>query len=178
MNVFQSAAESQLNGLDLWRWKPQARTGLRSASSGEAAPCTWPGPARSNKSNRRPPRAEGQSDPDGGGVMWQQIFTEQKLVQRKKRKRENDFGRTFLKLCWVVIGWLPPLAFPASNTDSRYTLFTYMTIFTLHWLEEQRCSVRFSSWTQQSGNALLFGKRISVLAKGNMAGKGSDVRVL
>lgn len=59
----------------------------------------------------------------GEGRRWQSCAEE-----------KDDFGRTFLKLCWVMIGWLPPLPFPVTDTDSRYTSFTYLTIFTLYWL--------------------------------------------
>lgn len=71
----------------------------------------------------------GHSYPDrreekrGEGRRWQSCAEE-----------KDDFGRTFLKLCWVMIGWLPPLPFPVTDTDSRYTSFTYLTIFTLYWL--------------------------------------------
>ena len=27
-----------------------------------------------------------------------------KIVQKRKKKKKIDFGRTFLKLCWVMIG--------------------------------------------------------------------------
>lgn len=93
----------------------------------------------------------------------------------RRRKRENDFGRTFLKLRWVVIGWLPSLSFPVTDTDSRYTSFTYMTIFTLYWLQEHRRSVRFSRRVKQRGNVSLFGRCVSLMATWHTAGRGSDV---
>lgn len=103
---------------------------------------------QSNQSSRRPPqphqrpwqeerdnliqewgRDRGKGREGGRGHVTATFLN--KHVQKKTRKREHDFGRTFLKLCWVMIGWLPPLPFPVTNTDSRYTSLSCTTIFTL-----------------------------------------------
>lgn len=42
----------------------------------------------------------------GGGLMWLQTVSTN--LCRSRKKSENNFGRTVLKLCWVIIGWLPP----------------------------------------------------------------------
>lgn len=173
---FQSAAESRLNVFLICDAAENHKHKQVCVAPLVARPYCAPGVA---------PRVRGgqqvqQTTTKSGGAIWSRQaggeggegscdseFSKQKLVQRKKRKRENDFGRTFLKLCWMMIGWLPPLAFPVSDTDSSYTLFTYLTIFTLHWLEERRCSVRFSSWTQPSRNASSFEKKcVSISSRG------------
>lgn len=60
-------------------------------------------------------RAEGQTYP--GEVVW---LNKQ---QKENNKKENNFGRTVLKLCWVITGWLPPFPSFVTDTDSRYTLW-------------------------------------------------------
>lgn len=142
---------------------------------------------QSNQSNRRPPQPQRGRGKSRGTILSRQQggtgvgggregscdckLSKNKLVQKTKRNRENDFGRASLKLCWVMIGWLPPLPFPVTDTDSRYASFTYMTIFTLY-----RCSVRFSSWTKTKRKTCHRLERcVSFIANGRTAGRGSDV---
>lgn len=51
-----------------------------------------------------------------GLIMWLQT-----LQSEEEGGKKSNFGRTFLKLCWRVIGWLPPLPFPVTNTNSRFS---------------------------------------------------------
>lgn len=93
-------------------------TNRSGASDGGAVLCTWhetwgqpvqettttatsrPWQEQRNNLNQAGGREEGR------GVMSN--FLKQTCAEEEK-KTENDFGRTFLKLCWVMIGWLPPL---------------------------------------------------------------------
>ena len=107
-----------------------------------------------------------------GGGAWRQTCAQ----EEERKEKKIDFGRTFLKLCWVMIGWLPPLPLPATDTDSRYTSFTYMTIFTLHWLQERRCSVRISSRTKtERKRVIVWEVRLIYRQPTHTAGRGSDV---
>lgn len=51
-----------------------------------------------------------------GLIMWLQT-----LQLEEEGGKKSNFGRTFLKLYWLVIGWLPPLPFPVTNTNSRFS---------------------------------------------------------
>lgn len=93
-------------------------TNRSGASDGGAVLCTWhetwgqPVQETTTTATSRPwqeqrdnlNQAGGREE--GRGVMSN--FLKQTCAEEEK-KTENDFGRTFLKLCWVMIGWLPPL---------------------------------------------------------------------
>lgn len=125
--------------------KPEAQTGRRRVSDCAAVLVQLAWDVRGNQSKQSnvwPPR------PQWGDGTWERVgWGVGTILSRQEGgegrggegltnlcRRKNDFGRTFLKLCWMMIGWLPPLPFPVTDTDSRYTSFTYMTIFTLYWL--------------------------------------------
>lgn len=94
------------------RLKPEAQTGLErlrrpGCAARLARDVRATSPIDDHHSHARAmARAEGQSYPGGreggggGGHVTANFPT--KLVQKKKR--EKDFGRTFLKLCWAMTG--------------------------------------------------------------------------
>lgn len=152
-----------------------------SISDGGAALCTrhetWGQPVQQTTTTATPRPWQAQRDnlihmwggrrrKEGEGHVTENFLN--KLVQKKNQA--NHFGRTFLKLCWVMIGWLPPLSHWSQTAGTLHSLIWQY----LHCTDCRSAGVLPDSAVKQNKKSS-FGRCVSFMPNGHMAGRGSDV---